>query len=175
MSEFMAHIKTHMASVPIVPIENEVRLDFLRLESLVNNIRFFLGQETGETIPSFVCQWSGCNFQHHDAKTTARHLHMHTFHTRIKSRGQAVLELTGKHIIGMSVSCLHVSVCFPGIPPCKMNPDHRNVLPDLPDPFFCFWEGCDLAGKEFPEAQQYYWHVETHAKEYGSSKDPNAR
>jgi hypothetical protein len=71
-----------------------------------------------------------------------RHVHFHSFHTRLKCHGNNILKETG-------------------VTPCIMSDDNQhNIVPDLSEPFRCLWAGCAEAEREeeFPEAQRFVPH-----------------
>jgi len=95
----------------------------------------------------FGCLWRDCGHTTPSSVEIVRHVHFHTFHTKLKSHGRHVLTVTG-------------------INPCALDSGQRNVLPDLTDPFICFWQGCLESERSFSQALHYYWHVQWHSEEY---------
>ena len=91
----------------------------------------------------FVCPWSGCSW---DAPTGTgeiiRHVLFHAFHTKLKVAGhKKQLELK--------------------LPACSLDTPTSNIIPDIPEPFVCDWEGC--IESEFNCPLTFYQHVEGHA------------
>ena len=100
--------------------------------------------EEPETV--YACLWRECGHETPSRGEIARHINFHTFHTKLKAHGKNVLAATE-------------------IEPCKLDKKQRNFLPDLTEPFTCFWESCDVPEKSFVEPMLYYWHVQWHTEE----------
>jgi hypothetical protein len=96
---------------------------------------------------SFACLWQDCGYETAGSADMVRHVHFHAYHTKIKFHGERVVRETGA-------------------PPCRLDNAQRNLVPDLSEPFRCYWSGCVEEDKEFPQAQRFYWHVEWHAEEF---------
>ncbi|CAL4070020.1 unnamed protein product, partial [Meganyctiphanes norvegica] len=43
---------------------------------------------------------------------------------------------------------------------CQLDCQTRNQIPDLPETFICMWQDCQY---QFTSAQEFYWHVQSHA------------
>jgi len=94
----------------------------------------------------FACLWAHCGFETFNSEEMVRHIHFHSFHTKIKCHGKNMLETNG-------------------LLPCKLDAAQRNILPDLSQPFKCEWEGCDFAAENWLMPQNFYWHVKDHVEE----------
>ena len=102
---------------------------------------------------SFACLWNLCGFETANSQEMVRHINFHAFHTKSKCHGRNML------------STFNIS-------PCKMDPNERNILPDLSEPFQCEWQGCHMANHRWDMIQSYYWHVREHAEDViGSGRD----
>jgi len=105
-----------------------------------------------ESTAVFSCLWSGCDFESTSAAETVRHIHFHSYHTKIKALGAEVVAQSNTE-------------------GCKLDDAERNILPVLDTPFVCRWRGCPREGESFPEAQKYYWHVKSHSLERHLTED----
>jgi len=94
----------------------------------------------------FACLWAECGFETSSSDEMVRHIHFHSFHTKIKCHG---LNMLRSH----------------GLLPCTLDPSQRNIVPDLSDPFKCGWVGCDMADRQWHQPQHFYFHVCNHAEE----------
>jgi len=94
----------------------------------------------------FVCLWSDCGFETPVSAEMVRHIHFHTFHTKIKCHGMNMLKETG-------------------IRPCSLDQSQKNIIPDLSESYLCEWEGCDQPNTDWTQAQAFYWHVSSHPEE----------
>jgi len=94
----------------------------------------------------FVCLWSGCGFETPVSAEMVRHVHFHTFHTKIKCHGMNMLKETG-------------------IRPCSLDQSQKNIIPDLSERYMCEWEGCEQNDTDWTQAQTFYWHVSSHPEE----------
>ena len=95
---------------------------------------------------SFACLWRGCGFETISSSEMVKHINFHSFHTKIKCHGQNMLEENK-------------------VPTCRLEPSQRNVLPDLSGQLRCEWAGCELEGVDWEMAQNFYWHVKSHAEQ----------
>ena len=94
----------------------------------------------------FACLWTECGFETSSSNEMVRHIHFHSFHTKIKCHGLNMLKTHG-------------------LQPCSLDPSQRNIVPDLSDPLKCGWVGCDMADNQWHQPQQFYCHVSNHAEE----------
>eukprot|EP00092_Neocalanus_flemingeri_P017290 GFUD01018700.1.p1 GENE.GFUD01018700.1~~GFUD01018700.1.p1 ORF type:complete len:622 (-),score=135.52 GFUD01018700.1:151-2016(-) len=94
----------------------------------------------------FACLWSECGFETASSDEMVRHIHFHSFHTKIKCHG---LNMLTSH----------------GLLPCTLDPSQRNIVPDLSDPYKCGWVGCEMADRQWHQPQHFYFHVCAHAEE----------
>ena len=78
----------------------------------------------------FACLWAGCGFESSYSDEMVRHIHFHSFHTKIKCHGKNMLTSND-------------------LAPCKLDSAQRNILPDVSQPFLCEWEGCELGGENW--------------------------
>jgi len=97
----------------------------------------------------YICQWRGCNHQSPSSGEIVRHVHFHSFHTKLKSHGRYVAKETG-------------------LESCQLDPRQANIIPDLSEPLVCLWqaESCLGEGTTFSEPLKFYWHTQWHAEEY---------
>ena len=65
---------------------------------------------------TFACLWQSCGFETINSHEMVRHINFHSFHTKIKCHGQNMLQVNQ-------------------VLPCRLDPDKRNVLPDLSGQF----------------------------------------
>eukprot|EP00092_Neocalanus_flemingeri_P023352 GFUD01025318.1.p1 GENE.GFUD01025318.1~~GFUD01025318.1.p1 ORF type:complete len:625 (-),score=155.76 GFUD01025318.1:86-1960(-) len=94
----------------------------------------------------FACLWAECGFETFNSEEMIRHIHFHSFHTKIKCHGKNMLVTNG-------------------LLPCKLDSAQKNILPDLSDPFKCEWEGCEFGEEDWQMPQNFYWHVKDHPED----------
>ncbi|CAH1793121.1 unnamed protein product [Owenia fusiformis] len=94
------------------------------------------------------CQWQGCGFETHIPTSAVadmnRHFFFHCFHTKLKCLG--MLMVLQKNLQG-----------------CLLDPQSRNMIPELPEELQCGWRNCGIV-IENPE--YFYRHVEQHCNIY---------
>ena len=84
---------------------------------------------------TFLCLWDECGFQTTDSRETVRHINFHSFHTKVKAQGAAL-------------------VARLGLTPCSLSRKGRNLLPQLSLPWTCSWPDCVVAEDwEVPQVQ----------------------
>jgi len=144
MNAFMAHVSSH--------VDNDVPLtDEGGEEEEVEGSSSGVKPKQPPDQQLFGCLWQDCDHQTPSSGEIVRHIHFHTYHTKLKSRGKNVLTATG-------------------IEPCKMDARLRNRLPDLSEPFVCLWEGC-TEPPVFSQATLFYWHTQWHSEEFRGEKE----
>ena len=82
---------------------------------------------------TFLCLWDECGFQTTDSRETVRHINFHSFHTKVKAAGAAL-------------------VARLGLTPCSLSREGRNLLPQLSLPWTCSWPDC-VVGEDWEVAQ----------------------
>ncbi|XP_043245625.1 histone H4 transcription factor-like [Amphibalanus amphitrite] len=88
------------------------------------------------------CRWADCTFRVLDERMIRRHVLYHAYHCRLMAFGAEILKRSG-------------------IRRCTLDSSERHLLPDLPDPFVCYWQDCTA---EFDDPQTFFWHVTYHVK-----------
>ena len=86
------------------------------------------------------CQWDLCKFETEDRTDFLRHLDFHAYHTRLKTFGLGLLRIIT-------------------VPNCQTDSKFRNVIPDIDQDYFCYWNGCS---QSFPIYKIYLEHVSDH-------------
>jgi len=126
MEDFMRHVAGHVREV-------DVR------------------QSPAPLLDVFACLWTECGFECSSSEEMVRHVHFHSFHTKVKCHGMNMLAANG-------------------LPVCKLDNSQRNILPDLSRPFLCEWENCDFWNENWQMPQTFYWHVKNHPEELRGSE-----
>lgn len=95
-----------------------------------------------DSIPEdFVCPWRDCGWDSpENTDELIRHILFHPFHANIKAVGTK-RKITSK------------------LSDCILDPQGRNLVPDLQHPFVCEWKDCGL---EINCPYWFYQHVESH-------------
>lgn len=101
---------------------------------LLNNWNSILADE------QLTCQWNLCKFDTDDRVELLRHLDYHAYHTRLKTFGLGLVNVIS-------------------IPNCLADSKFRNVIPEIPNDYFCYWDGCL---KSFTLIQEFIEHVNYH-------------
>jgi len=142
---FMAHVSDHINN------DLPIALNDLNTSSRLANEDDEDDEMKEESPKDYVCLWRGCGHQTPSSDEIVRHVHFHTFHTKLKSHGRFVLQETDNQL-----------------EPCQLDPSQCNVLPDLSEPLVCQWQGesCLDQDTTFSEPIKFYWHTQWHAEEY---------
>ena len=95
-------------------------------------------------LKDYVCLWRRCGHQTPSSDEIVRHVHFHTFHTKLKSHGANVTRETE------------------GLERCQLDSRQVNVLPDLSEPMVCLWQGesCLDQNTTFSEPIKFYRHTQ---------------
>lgn len=99
------------------------------------------------------CLWESCGFESTNDKEFVRHVNFHAYHTKLKCIGQKMMDLMN-------------------FPKCSLNPESRNLLPELPEEFLCEWKGCC---RIFNNSQMFFFHVTSHSMSYKSPRTKQKR
>ncbi|XP_071806643.1 histone H4 transcription factor-like [Asterias amurensis] len=87
------------------------------------------------------CKWAECTFTSTDGIVTLiRHLYFHAYHAKIK---WWALQEQSRNSFGN----------------CILGSMTRNMIPDLPQRFLCFWNNCEFFTDN---AEHYYRHADNH-------------
>ncbi|XP_038065269.1 histone H4 transcription factor-like [Patiria miniata] len=93
------------------------------------------------------CHWTGCSFSTTEGEVTLiRHLYFHAYHAKIKWWAK---QEQSKHNFGE----------------CILGNTTRNLIPDLPEGFVCYWPDCQFYTDN---AEHFYRHADNH----GLIEDP---
>ncbi|XP_058791060.1 histone H4 transcription factor-like [Phymastichus coffea] len=91
---------------------------------------------------SYVCLWSGCDYNSGVSIDIMRHVNYHAFHSKLKSIGVNVRNRMK-------------------LPKCQRDKDWKNILESLPE-HDCSWEGCET--DSFSNYQMFLYHILTHVE-----------
>lgn len=83
------------------------------MELLHNNLFSLLVDDDDEELN---CAWRLCDFFTQDRPEFQRHVHFHSFHTKIKYKGELMIKETK-------------------VNPCFLDEGQRNIVPDVVDAF----------------------------------------
>lgn len=82
------------------------------------------------------CLWNLCKYETEDEKDLLRHLDYHAYHTVLKTFGLGLANIIS-------------------IPNCQAGSKLRNVIPSIPDDYFCYWKGCSESFSKFREFTEH--------------------
>lgn len=71
------------------------------------------------------CHWKDCEGFTENLSELRRHILLHAFHTKIKCHGRN-LQIQKN------------------MPDCNLSIHSRNIIPELPEPLICAWDGCEV-------------------------------
>lgn len=121
---------------------NRCEAVYKKIEKFISHVADHLAAETGP--PSgdgYLCYWRECWFACGTKEELDRHVYFHAFHAKTKSIGAILMEERQEQ--------------------CILDSSGRNMIPEIPEAFQCMWDSCVL---RFASAQDFYWHVQGHAK-----------
>lgn len=78
------------------------------------------------------CLWNLCKFETEDRDDLLRHLDYHAYHTRLKTFGLGLVNILS-------------------VPNCHADSRFRNVIPLIPNDYFCYWNNCSSSYTKFNE------------------------
>ncbi|RWS07129.1 hypothetical protein B4U79_01612 [Dinothrombium tinctorium] len=126
------------------PAFDDLALFLSHIKSHCDSMHLVSADDSNET--PLGCCWNGCNEDEFSDKLQLYlHISYHGFHTKLMSRGSALIKRISR-IVQKEVQCY-------------MDNSTRTVLPQLPSAFVCGWQECHA---EFNDAESFYRHVETH-------------
>jgi hypothetical protein len=113
---------------------------------------YFLSEST----LSLKCLWNLCKFETEDRSELLRHIDYHAYHTRLKTFGLGLTNIIS-------------------IPHCQNDSKFRNVIPDIPDDYVCYWSGCSETYSKFQDFVEHITYHLTFDYENGVSASRNDR
>lgn len=84
-----------------------------------------------------------CKYESEDRTDFLRHLDYHAYHMRLKTFGLGLVDIIS-------------------VPNCQSDSKFRNVIPLIPNDYFCYWNSCS---KNFTKYTEYLTHVSEHIDE----------
>lgn len=88
-----------------------------------------------------VCKWRKCSSEFIESQTELiTHVLFHAYHAKLKDLGLKA-QLQAK------------------LAPCALNSQARNLVPEFPEPFTCYWDNCNMI-TTCPKT--FYRHVDGH-------------
>lgn len=87
----------------------------------------------------FTCKWNLCRFETEDNEEFTRHLDYHAYHTKLKTFGYALVNIIS-------------------VPTCQADSKFRNVIPPIPNNYYCHWNNCNEIYTTFLEFIQHVNH-----------------
>ncbi|KAL7012723.1 hypothetical protein ACKWTF_015005 [Chironomus riparius] len=85
------------------------------------------------------CKWNLCRFETENREEFIRHLDYHAYHTKLKTFGFALVNIIS-------------------VPVCQADSKFRNVIPSIPDNYFCHWNNCNETYTTFLDFIQHVNH-----------------
>ena len=106
-------------------------------------------QNQTQSLQKYICGWKGCDFIEHSLREMGRHLHFHSYHTKLQCHGKN--SLYSQHC-NSTMDWSDIKV------PCTVN---NKKLPKLKQ-YRCEWAGCVFQDIDWLQPMDFFDHVNAH-------------
>uniref|UniRef100_A0A8C4WV16 Histone H4 transcription factor n=1 Tax=Eptatretus burgeri TaxID=7764 RepID=A0A8C4WV16_EPTBU len=139
------------------------RIEATDMEVFIRHLEAHLAEHCEPGADGLRCLWEDCGFASERRVDLTRHVMFHGYHTKLKEWGQHFLLAfrSGESSSGSEVDVEGPDEVELDSSSCTLGRQNRNLLPELPDPFTCLWEHCEM---NFENAEWFYRHVDMHGQ-----------